>query len=258
MTAGQGLRVLVADDEAPSREELSYLLGQQAGVGAVRTVASGAEVLKALEADEVDALFLDIRMPGLDGLDVARVLARFRRPPRVVFVTAYDEHAVEAFDLRAVDYLLKPVRPERLGEAVRRVRESLGTEQDPGQPAAWQPADDETIAVELGGVTRFINRSDVRYVEAQGDYARLHTADGSHLVRVPLTTLEQQWATAGFVRIHRSHLVALHHVDEMHVESGRWSVRLGDDVLAVSRRHTRDLRDTLVRRARPGSAPGQQ
>ena len=247
MTPSGGLRVLVADDEAPSREELAYLLGHQPGVGAVRTAASGAEVLKALDSDEVDALFLDIRMPGLDGLDVARVLARFRRPPRVVFVTAYDEHAVEAFDLRAVDYLLKPVRPERLGEAVRRVMESLGSE-----PAAESHPDDETIAVELGGVTRFINRSDVRFVEAQGDYARLHTADGSHLVRVPLTTLEEQWAGAGFVRIHRSHLVALHHVDEMHVESGRWTVRLGDDVLAVSRRHTRDLRDTLVRRARPG------
>ena len=213
----------------------------------MRTAASGAEVLKALDSDEVDALFLDIRMPGLDGLDVARVLARFRRPPRVVFVTAYDEHAVEAFDLRAVDYLLKPVRPERLGEAVRRVLEALASE-----PSADQLSDDETIAVELGGVTRFINRSDVRFVEAQGDYARLHTGDGSHLVRVPLTTLEEQWAGAGFVRIHRSHLVALHHVDEMHVESGRWTVRLGDDVLAVSRRHTRDLRDTLVRRARPG------
>ena len=246
MTSAGGLRVLVADDEAPSREELAYLLGGQPGIGAVRTVASGAEVLKALDGEPVDALFLDIRMPGLDGLDVARVLARFRRPPRVVFVTAYDEHAVEAFDLRAVDYLLKPVRPERLTEAVRRVQESLG------EPTAEQPAGDETIAVELGGVTRFINRSDVRFVEAHGDYARLHTADGSHLVRVPLTTLEQQWAPAGFVRIHRSHLVALHHVDEMRVDSGRWTVRLGDDVLAVSRRHSRDLRDTLVRRARPG------
>ena len=246
MTAA-GLRVLVADDEDPSREELAYLLGQQTGVDTVRTVASGADVLKALEAYDVDALFLDVRMPGLDGLDVARVLARFRRPPRVVFVTAHDEHAVEAFDLRAVDYLLKPVRPERLGEAVRRVLESLTAE-----PSAPEQSDDETIAVELGGLTRFINRSDVRFVEAQGDYARLHTADGSHLVRVPLTTLEQQWAAAGFVRIHRSHLVSLHHVDEMHVESGRWTVRLGDDVLAVSRRHSRDLRDTMVRRARPG------
>lgn len=241
-----GLRVLVADDEAPSREELAYLLGQHDDVASVRTVGSGAEVLKALEEQPVDALFLDIRMPGLDGLDVARVLARFRRAPRVVFVTAYDEHAVEAFDLRAVDYLLKPVRAERLAEAVRRVRDS------PGGATGAPPPADETIAVELGGVTRFINRSDVRFAEAHGDYARLHTADGSHLVRVPLSTLEEQWSSAGFVRIHRRYLVALAHIDEVAFEPGRGTVRIGEDELTVSRRHLRSLRDTLVRRARPG------
>ncbi len=241
-----GLRVLVADDEAPSREELAWLLERDPEVGEVATVTSGAEVLRALESHEVDALFLDIRMPGLDGLDVARVLARFRSPPKVVFVTAYEDGAVAAFDLRAVDYLLKPVRAERLAEAVRRVRDAIA--------AAAEPAgqdDDETIAVELGGVTRFVQRSDVRYVEAHGDYARLHTVDGSHLVRVPLSTLEQGWAESGFVRVHRSYLVALHHIDEMRVESGAWTVRLGDDVLQVSRRHTRELRDRLVRQARP-------
>lgn len=243
-----GLRVLVADDEAPAREELAWLLGRDPDVDDVRTAATGAEVLRSLDSHEADALFLDIRMPGLDGLDVARVLARFKAPPKVVFVTAYDEHAVEAFDLRAVDYLLKPVRAERLAEAVRRVREALGTTEL--QPA---PGDDETIAVELGGVTRFVQRSEVRYAEAHGDYARLHTPDGSHLVRVPLTALEQDWAAAGFVRIHRSHLVALHHIDEMRVESGQWTVRLGEDVLQVSRRHRRELRDMLVRRARPGA-----
>jgi len=244
------LRVLVADDEVPAREELAWLLGHDPDVGEVRTAATGAEVLRSLEAHDVDALFLDIRMPGLDGLDVARVLALFKAPPKVVFVTAYDEHAVEAFDLRAVDYLLKPVRAERMAEAVRRVREALGAAE---QPQPYEALVDETIAVELGGVTRFVQRSDVRYVEAHGDYARLHTAAGSHLVRVPLTVLERDWAAAGFVRIHRSHLVALHHIDEMQVESGRWTVRLGDDVLQVSRRHTRELRDLLVRRARPGA-----
>ncbi len=250
MNAPPGLRVLVADDEAPAREELAWLLGHHPAVSTVRTASSGAEVLRALEDLDVDALFLDIRMPGLDGLDVARVLARFKAPPKVVFVTAYDEHAVEAFDLRAVDYLLKPVRAERLAEAVRRVGDALGAGTDP-----VATDDDETIAVELGGVTRFVQRSDVRYVEAQGDYARLHTAGESHLVRVPLTTLEQQWAAAGFVRIHRSHLVSLRHIDEMRVDSGHWSVRVGDDVLQVSRRHSRELRDMLVRQARPGQQP---
>jgi DNA-binding LytR/AlgR family response regulator len=242
----RGLRVLVADDEAPAREELAYLLGRDARIAAVHTVGSGAEALRALDAGPVDALFLDIRMPGLGGLDLGRILARFREPPRVVFVTAHDEHAVEAFELRAVDYLLKPVREQRLAEAVQRVCESLAL-----ATATFEPDDGETIAVELGGVTRFVSRSDVRYAESQGDYARLYTATQSHLVRVPLATLEAQWAEAGFVRIHRSHLVALHHIDEMRVDSGHCTVRLGDDVLQVSRRHTRELRDMLVHRARP-------
>ncbi|MGN6246353.1 MAG: LytR/AlgR family response regulator transcription factor [Motilibacteraceae bacterium] len=241
------LRVLVADDEQPAREELAWLLRRDDRVDTVRTVASGADVLKALENEPFDAVFLDIRMPGLDGLDVARVLARFTDPPAVVFVTAYDDHAVEAFDLKAVDYLLKPVRDERLTEAVRRV--AAAAEPREGTPREAEP-EDETIAVELGGVTRFVNRSDVRYVEAHGDYARLHTATGNHLVRVPLTTLEERWREAGFVRIHRSHLVAARHIDEVRFESGRATVRLGDEVLAVSRRHTRALRDQLVRRAR--------
>ncbi|HEX6922049.1 MAG TPA: LytTR family DNA-binding domain-containing protein [Actinomycetes bacterium] len=248
-----GLRVLVADDEAPALEELAYLLGRDPRVASVRTATSGAEVLKALDDEPVDAIFLDIRMPGLDGLDVARVLARFRRPPRVVFVTAYDEHAVDAFDLRAVDYLLKPVRQERLQEAVRRVCDGMAAP----HPTA-EPAPGEMIPVELGGVTRFVARSDVRYVEAQGDYARLHTADGSHLVRVALAALEESWRDAGFVRIHRSHLVALHHIDELRIDYGRCTVRLGDDVLQVSRRHTRELRDMLVRRARPGRESREQ
>jgi DNA-binding LytR/AlgR family response regulator len=107
--------------------------------------------------------------------------------------------------------------------------------------------EDETIAVELAGVTRFVQRSQVRYVEAHGDYARLHTSTGSHLIRVPLTTLEDRWSSAGFVRIHRSTLVALDHVDEIRVDAGRYTVRLGDTFLQVSRRHTKVLRDKLIR-----------
>ncbi|MGZ4603511.1 MAG: LytR/AlgR family response regulator transcription factor [Kineosporiaceae bacterium] len=101
--------------------------------------------------------------------------------------------------------------------------------------------DEEIIAVELAGVTQFLRRSQVWYVEAQGDYARLHTASSSHLVRIPLATLEERWAVAGFVRIHRSTLVALQHVDEIRVDGGRCSVRLGDRVLQVSRRHAKEL-----------------
>lgn len=244
------LRVLVVDDERPALDELAWLLGRDERVASVHTCDSAAEALRILQDETVDAVFLDIRMPGLTGLDLARVLSRFKVPPPVVFVTAYDEHAVDAFELNAVDYVLKPVRDDRLSEAVRRVAEAVAS---PG-PATATTTDD-TIAVERGGVTRFITRSEVRYVEAQGDYARLHTATGSHLVRVPLTALEEQWRDAGFVRIHRSLLVSLAHVEEVRVDAGRCTVVIGSEELAVSRRHTRELRDLLVRRARPGGTP---
>jgi DNA-binding LytR/AlgR family response regulator len=132
-------------------------------------------------------------------------------------------------------------------EAPPRASAPEGAPTGPPEPPAERRDQDETITVELGGVTRFVQRSQVRYVQAQGDYARLHTATGSHLVRIPLTTLEERWAEAGFVRIHRSTLVALPHVDEVTVDSGRWAVRLGERTLRVSRRHTRDVRDRLVR-----------
>ena len=247
MTGAVGLRVLVVDDEPPALEELAYLLRDDPRVATVRAEASGTDALKALDDEPIDALFLDIKMPGLSGLDLARVLAHFTAPPKVVFVTAHDDYAVEAFELKALDYLLKPVRRERLAEAVRRV--CAEPEAAPAPGAAPDQVEDETIPVELGGVTRFVSRSDVRFVEAHGDYARLHTAAGSHLVRVPLATLEDRWGPAGFVRIHRRHLVALSHVDEVRVGEGRWTVRVGSVVLQVSRRHTRELRDLLVRRA---------
>jgi DNA-binding LytR/AlgR family response regulator len=239
------LRVLVVDDERPALDELAWLLRRDPRVGSVTTTDNAAEALRVLQEGGVDAVFTDIRMPGLTGLELARVLARFRSPPPVVFITAHDDHAVDAFELNAVDYVLKPVREDRLAEAVRRVCDFHGGES--------QVAEDQ-IPVELGGVTRFIARSDVQYVEAHGDYARLHTLRGSHLIRSPLSTLEEQWREAGFVRIHRSLLVALPHVVEVRMDSGRCTVVVGDEELAVSRRHTRELRDLLVRRARPGGA----
>lgn len=240
--------VLAVDDEPPALDELVYLLGKDPHVGRVVSASDGAGALRVLEDDDVDVVVLDIRMPGLSGLDLARVLARFRRPPAVIFVTAYDDHAVDAFDVRAVDYVMKPYSPDRLSEAIRRAVLALGA-----APRTAPDIDDETIPVELGGVTRFVRRRDVAYVAAQGDYARLHTAAGSHLVRVPLSTLEDQWADAGFVRIHRSHLIALAHVEEVRFEGGKYTVSVGGEMLPVSRRHARELRDLLVRGARRGS-----
>ena len=238
------LRALVADDEEPALAELVYLLSTDPRIGEIRTASNGPDALKILQAADLDVVFCDIKMPGLDGIDLARVLSNFKTRPQIVFVTAYDEHAVAAFELDATDYVMKPVRAERLSEAVRRVV-SAGVAPQSATPGEDQ--DDEVIPVELAGVTRFVQRSTVRYVEAQGDYARLHTGQNSHLVRVPLSTLEERWRDAGFTRIHRSTLVALAHVDEMRVDGGRCAVRVGDDWLPVSRRHTRELRDLLVR-----------
>lgn len=262
------LSILVVDDEPHARDELVYLLGLNEGVGPVECAADGAAALLALDralADRraMDAVFLDIRMPGLDGLEVARVLSRFAEPPPVVFVTAYEDFAVPAFEVRALDYLLKPVRAERLAETVRRIAELRTPAPDdpepvagppapaPPAPPAEPPADDETIPVEMSGVTRFVQRSEVRHVEACGDYVRLHLASGSCLLRTPLSSLEEQWQDAGFVRVHRRYLVATGHIEELLADSGRLSVRVAGTVLPVSRRSSRRLRELLL----PGSVP---
>src|SRR5258705_5694911 len=212
-TADHPLRALVADDEEPALAEVVYLLSRDDRIGEVRTASNGPDALKILQAADIDVVFCDIKMPGLDGIDLARVLSKFASRPQIVFVTAYDEHAVAAFDLDATDYVMKPVRAERLAEAVRRVV-NAGAQAAVGPGTPQDESDDEVIPVELAGVTRFVQRSTVQYVEAQGDYARLHTGQHSHLVRVPLSTLEERWREAGFTRIHRSTLVALAHVDE--------------------------------------------
>lgn len=239
-TAGAPLHVLVLDDEEPALDELTWLLRQDPRIGDVHATGSPTEALRILRERHVDAVFLDIQMPGLDGIELAAVLRRFKNPPAVVFVTAHEQHAVEAFELAAVDYVLKPVREDRIAEAVRRVLGGTRTEGATDQ-----------VPVERGGVTRFVPVSEIRYVEAEGDYARLHTATGSHLVRTPLVQLEQQWSASGFVRIHRSLLVALPYVEELRVDAGRCSVVVGGPTgpveLAVSRRHSRQLRDLLVR-----------
>ncbi|WP_300680856.1 LytTR family DNA-binding domain-containing protein [Nocardioides sp.] len=244
-----GLVALVVDDEEPNLAELSWLLGRDERIGTVLTASSGTAALETLRTREVDAVFLDIAMPGLSGLDLAAVLGRFKEPPAIVFVTAHTEHAVDAFELHAVDYLLKPVREERLREAVRRLADASAT------PTA-EPSTDDAIAVELGGVTRLVQRSEVLWVEAQGDYSRLHTATGSHLVRMPISQLEERWREAGFLRIHRSVLMPLGRADEIIEAEGRLTVRIGPHTLPVSRRHTPAVREQLRRTRTPGASGG--
>ncbi|MFK4146007.1 LytR/AlgR family response regulator transcription factor [Streptomyces sp. NPDC004065] len=247
------LRALAVDDERPSLEELLYLLNADPRIGSAEGAGDATQALRritrALESgpggpEAIDVVFLDIHMPGLDGLDLARLLGGFAQPPLIVFVTAHEDFAVQAFDLKAVDYVLKPVRKERLAEAVRRAARL--SEAAPRIPVS-EP-DPDHLAVELGGVTRFVAVEDITHVEARGDYARLHTAQGSHLVRIPLSTLEERWRSRGFVRIHRRHLVALRHIGELRLDAGSVSVLIGTEELQVSRRHARELRELLMRR----------
>jgi DNA-binding LytR/AlgR family response regulator len=197
-------------------------------------------------------------MPGLHGLDLARVLGRFAVPPQVVFVTAHEEHAVEAFELRACDYLLKPVRAERLRQALARVRPAAPAAAPPtdaGLGGPGGPDDLAVLTVETAGRTRFVARADVRFAEASGDYTRVHAADGTYLVRIPLSALEARWRAAGFFRIHRGYLVALRAVTELRATTGTGSLVVVDGrELPVSRRHAREFKEALVR-ARAGGRP---
>jgi len=261
------LKILAVDDEPPALEDLTYLLRGDRRIGRVLAAGSSDAALRLLDDDTVDAVFLDIRMPGLDGLDLVRVLSRFAHPPAVVFVTAYEDFAVDAFALKACDYLLKPVGRERLAEAVRRVAEITAGADAPGDTpgdtlggrpndtpgAAGQDRSAERIPVDLGGVTRFLTRDEVAYAEAQGDYVRLHAGGDAPLVRISLAVLEERWVPHGFLRIHRRYLVSLRHVEELRSDAGHWTIRVAGCELPVSRRHSRELRDRL---GRWSTAPG--
>jgi DNA-binding LytR/AlgR family response regulator len=245
-----GLRVLAIDDEPPALDELVYLLRADDRVASVSCAGDATAALRVLRDATVDAVFLDIRMPGLDGMELARVLARFASPPAIVFVTALDDRAAEAFDLGVVDYVRKPIQPDRLAESLRRVVAARLLPDHPAVIGQRERADDPTIPVELAGNTRMLPRSSVRWIEAQGDYARLHTVDGSHLVRVPLATLAERWSEAGFVRIHRSYLVQLPCISELRLSGTGWVVVVDTSELPVSRRHIHHLREKLVRSAK--------
>ncbi|WP_184695071.1 LytR/AlgR family response regulator transcription factor [Saccharothrix tamanrassetensis] len=263
-----GLLVLAVDDEAPGLSEIKYLLESSPHIRRVLTAFDAAEALRILRGDydpevmdrtraglpPVDAVFADINMPGLSGTDLARVLGAFRAPPALVFVTGVEHsEAVVAFEVGALDFVTKPINEDRINKAISRVVERVAvTPAVTPEPAPQEPTDDEVIPVELGGTIKLVPRASVRYVEAQGDYARLHTNDGqSHLVRIPLAQLEERWENAGFVRIHRSFLVALPLVTELRMTSNGYAVVIGSGEgakeLPVSRRHTRELKERIVR-----------
>jgi two-component system LytT family response regulator len=245
------LRVLAVDDVAPALEELVRLLRESPEVGDVAEASDPITALRLLQAGPLDVVFLDISMPGMNGLELASLLARMTDPPVIVFVTAYEEHAASAFGIGAVDYLLKPVSAARLAAALNRVRRFAASDTTPA-PA---PVDAlAAVPVELGGRTRFVRRDDVRFVEAQGDYVRLHTPSGAYLVRIPISRLEEHWQHAGFSRVHRSYLLAVPAVRELRSDlSGGLLAHTDVGDVPVSRRHARELREHLLEAATRGA-----
>jgi two-component system, LytTR family, response regulator len=238
------VRVLAVDDELPALEDLVRLLEASSAVERVESAASAEEALVALgDGAAIDAVFLDVRMPGLGGLELARVLRRFEHTPAIVFVSAFDDAAVDAFELAAVDYLRKPVSRRRLDEAIERASRRTPA----GEPAA-EP-EDETLAVDVlrGGGTRLLARSSVLYLQAHGDYVRVASTEGRYLVRARLSDLEERWAAHGFLRVHRGFVVNLRRAVEVRPRLNGTAVLVmadGDEV-PIARRQVGELRRQL-------------
>ena len=246
-----GLRVLAVDDERNALEDLAWMLDASELVADVDTATSGNEAMQKVGTTAYDAIFLDVRMPGLDGVGLARVLRRFARPPAVVFVTAYESAAVEAFALRAADYLMKPVARTRLQEALRRVAEPAPAAPD-AQPATPALDDDgDVIPVDniRGGGTRLVPRSSILYLQAHGDYVRLVTDDGRFLLRGRLADIERRWEPFGFVRVHRGYIANLKRAVEVRpMFNGTAVLVFGDgSTVPIARRQVAELRRWLHR-----------
>jgi DNA-binding LytR/AlgR family response regulator len=237
------VRVLAVDDELPALEDLVRMLEASPTVDRVEAAASAEEALVALgDGAAIDAVFLDVRMPGLGGLELARVLRRFERPPAIVFVSAFDDAAVGAFEVAAVDYLVKPVSRRRLDEAIERAARRAA----PEEPAA---EDVETLAVDAlrGGGTRLLPRSSVLYLQAHGDYVRVASSEGRFLVRARLSDLEERWAAHGFVRVHRGFVVNLRRAVEVRPRLNGTAVLVMADgaEVPIARRQVGELRRKL-------------
>ncbi|MCH5644041.1 LytTR family DNA-binding domain-containing protein [Gordonia sp. ABSL49_1] len=252
------LVVLAVDDERPALDELCYLLERQDAVGTVLAASDATGALRELNDHRIDAIFLDINMPGLSGLELAGVLGRYTEPPAIVFVTAHDDKAVDAFEVGALDYLLKPLREDRLAQAVDRVTSNRDNADSTPQPQSdnmtgTTDTSDEVIPVEMSGVTSLVRRDSISWVEAVGDYARLHADSGAHLVRIPMSTLESRWQDHGFARVHRSYLVALKMVTGLRTSGSTTVVSVGENgrspavELPVSRRQLREIKDRIIR-----------
>ena len=233
------IRALLVDDEAPARSELAYLLAGQAGVQVVGEAASAREALDLARDLAPDVVFLDVEMPGLSGVEAAPLVRERTDPPAVVFVTAHERYAVDAFAVEAFDYLLKPVDPDRLARVVERLQERSVENVLPV----------ERVPVVSAGGTELLDYDQVHYARADGDYSRVHTYDRSYLCTASLGELEERLPSSRFVRIHRSYLVNLSKVAGVRRASPeRLCLQLADaqkTELDVARRQARQLRERL-------------
>jgi DNA-binding LytR/AlgR family response regulator len=239
-------RCLIVDDEAPARAELRHLLGEIDEVQVVGEAANATEALELIHSVPYDVVLLDVRMPGGSGLDIAAALQELPHPPSVIFTTAYPDHAVEAFDLAAADYLLKPFDSDRLARAVARAL--AGGHDTPHEPAAPATVAATTLAripVQRGERTVLVDEAAIVYASASRGYSYLQLADERVLVCFSLNELERR-LHGGFFRVHRSYLVNLGHVRELVSDfKGGLSLVMGDHQhsrVEVSRRQAGELR----------------
>jgi len=224
----QSIRFLIVDDEPLAVERLRMLLARIDGAEVAGSAGDGIEALDRFETLSPDAVLLDIAMPGMDGIDVARALGRAQRPPVVVFVTAFDTFAVAAFDVEAVDYVMKPVSGERLARAVERARERLATrpESMPERPRG-APLTEFWVS-EPRGLFR-LGAAEIDRITAERDYMRLHVGSRSWLINDSMTRLEEELDPALFVRLHRSGIVRKDFITGMRRDdTGRWFACLAD------------------------------
>lgn len=234
------LRALLVDDEAPARAELRYLLSRHADVQVVGEAASAREALELAQSVRYDVIFCDVEMPAVTGLDVARLIRQRPGKPLLVFVTAHERYAADAFAAEAFDYLLKPVAPERLARVVERLHEAR---------RAAAPPVEKVAVVGAGGTTALLDDADVVFVRAEGDYSRVHTFDRNYLATASLRELEASLPASRFARVHRSTIVNLAKVAAVG-RAGDDRLRLTMDDVArtevdVSRRLTRAVRERL-------------
>jgi two-component system, LytTR family, response regulator len=241
-------RVVVADDEPLARERIRELLRAHPDFVIVAECEDGASAVEAIIAHNPELLFLDIRMPGLDGLEVATALENAspdRNPPTVIFVTAFDEFAVRAFDASAADYLRKPFDQQRFDRALHRAEERLRLREAPIDPDVKAFID--TLRQERSYAERFLVRGhrglyfvrtdEIDWVDAQGNYVRLHALGKSHLIRDTMKEFEQKLDPHRFVRVNRSVIVNIEHIERAETHPhGEYALVLGDGVRIISSR----------------------